>query len=1048
LTGLTVYKASAGSGKTYTLTRDYIGLVITDPECYRHILGVTFTNKATDEMKNRILDELNRLARGASPVLMDFVAREKGLSQSEVAARARIILETILHNYSRFHIETIDRFFQRAIRGFTREIGLTGGYQVELDSARLLSEAIDELLMGLDNHPELMKWFVEFARERVREGRHWNLKKDLLVLGQELSKERFQEGSTELVKQLEDRDYFNSFQQELTAICSRFENGLKEVAREAMDIIRAEGLNTGDFKGSYGVGYFFEKILRDDFRYPSDTILKSLDQPSEWHARNSGKTEQILSAYHNGVNELLRKCIKLYEDRFLRYASAGSVRGFLYALGILTDISVRIHSCAENRGIFLLSDAAGFLYGIIGGNDAPFVYEKIGNYFHHFMIDEFQDTSQLQWKNFRPLIANSLANGHRCLVVGDVKQSIYRWRNSDWEILSERLQQEFRTEQLDMQNLKQNWRSRENIIRFNNGFFTRAREIFTDHFGDKAARAYSDVDQEVPRGPGREGGYVRVNLIPDPGDGHWKDVADAQVIRTIEQLQEGGTGPSQIAILVRSKRDGKRIVDAILGYKSLHPETGHAYDVISDESLYLNNAISVRILINAFRYLVSPEDRVNLSQLVYEHCQHSGLIKESGRLPDSLFQFFNKVEPPPVPEAFLDESLRYLTLTELTERIIAIFGLNRDTSQTPYILAFQDIILEYTRGGAADVNSFLAWWEENGEEKSLAVSEDQDAIRVMTIHKAKGLEFDAVIIPYCNWSLDHRSPGPEILWCGSKQEPFNKLSLIPVRYSSSLEETIFRADYREEKFRIYMDHLNLLYVSFTRARECLFVSAPAGKEGKLANVSDLMRMVLAVGINGGKWEEEGNTWTAGEFAGKEGTSALRNQLILRSLTSHEFSGKLRLMYRGMDFFDPAAEKRVHYGNLMHEIFSRIHSSRDVQKALESVRREGLIDGQEARELGREISRMIGIDPVREWFDGSWRVIAEQDILTRGGSVRRPDRVMVREDRVIVVDYKFGEMKSPGHLSQVRHYAQMLRQMQYKEVRGFIWYVNRNEVIGV
>ncbi|MCK4748618.1 MAG: UvrD-helicase domain-containing protein, partial [Bacteroidales bacterium] len=533
-----------------------------------------------------------------------------------------------------FHIETIDRFFQRAIRAFTREIGLSGGYQIELDAERVLSEAIDEMLLELDKEPELLKWFVEFARDKVQEGKHWNLKRDLMVLGKELTKERFQVGSQELVSQLSDKEKYTAYQGELLQIKYRFENSLRGYASEAIGIMDSVGLKAGDFKGQYGVGYYFEKVLRDDFSYPTNTVLKAVDEPQEWYRMGSPDSDRILSAYNKGMNDLLQKCIRLYEREYKNYSSAESVRSFLYTLGILTDISGRMRAWAESQGIFLLSDAARFLHGIIGENDAPFVYEKVGNYFHHFMIDEFQDTSGLQWKNFRPLIENSLAYNRKCLVVGDVKQSIYRWRNSDWEILSEQLPRDFNPEQMNVKGLKHNWRSLTNIVRFNNEFFSQAREIFQSHFNqdseeesgfsEKVSRAYSDVIQEVPDEPGKEGGFIRISLIPDPSEGTWKDMADRRVIEMIEQLQNQGIPPAETAILVRSKRDGKRIADAILEYKSRNPATIYTYDVISNESLYLYNSISVRILIAALRFLVCPEDRVSLAQLVYEYNLFTG----------------------------------------------------------------------------------------------------------------------------------------------------------------------------------------------------------------------------------------------------------------------------------------------------------------------------------------------------------------------------------------------------------------------------------------
>ncbi len=1055
MSGLTIYKASAGSGKTFALARDYISLVIQDPEIFRHILAVTFTNKATDEMKGRILEELFRLASGVDSSVRTEIIEQQKLDGEEVSARARIILETILHNYSRFHIETIDSFFQRAIRAFTKEIGLAAGYEVELDAPRILSEAVDMMLDGLDQDPELQKWFVDFAREKVQEGKHWNLKNDLLVLGAELNNERFQEESKDLVTQLSDKDGFNRFQSALNSIKFGFERGLEGLARDALKIMNEEQLEEGDFKGAYGVGWFFGRILRGDYRVPSTTIINAVDTAENWYARGSEARDRILKAYDRGLNDLLKQGIGMYESDFRKYKTAGSVRSFLYTLGILTDISARMQEYTLDQGIFLLSDAARFLYGIIGDNEAPFIYEKVGNYFHHFMIDEFQDTSGLQWKNFKPLIDNSLAYNHKCLIAGDIKQSIYRWRNSDWEILSEVIPRAFNPAQMEEKELEFNWRSLRNIVSFNNDFFTSSRDVLKEFFqsegedGDqypqKIDRAYGDVIQRVPDMPGKDGGFVRISMIRNE-TGDWKSVVHDQVIQVIEQLQDRGLTLSDIAILVRTKREGKEISDAILLHKSLHPGSGYRYDMISNESLFLGNALSVRIIAGVLKYLTQPGDRINLAQLIYEwRLFNEGPAFENDFLTAGIDG---------LPAAFLEQidTLRYLTLTELIERIIRLLALHGRLEETPYLLAFQDIILDYSRNNPADINSFLNWWTEHGDTVALTVSEDQDAIRVMTIHKAKGLQFPAVIIPYCHWSFDHRGLNAEILWCKPEKSPFNQFSLLPVKYSSALRDTYFEKEYHAERFRVYVDHLNLMYVAFTRAMEGLFIFTPLPARDKLTDAADMVHKILddKVGQAGYSSDENGVNWSSGDFhsLGRSGNKGDREQLLISQLHSHEFTGKLRLKYRGTSFFDTRAEQRIHQGNLMHELFSRIRSASDIDRAIEAIRREGMIETADAEKLKGEITRLIEFSDVMEWFDGSWKVIAEQDILTPAGILKRPDRVMLKDDQVIVVDYKFGRQQSTSHRSQVKKYTEMLKEMSYGEVKGFIWYVNLKEVVEV
>jgi ATP-dependent exoDNAse (exonuclease V) beta subunit len=599
---------------------------------------------------------------------------------------------------------------------------------------------------------------------------------------------------------------------------------------------------------------------------------------------------------------------------------------------------------------------------------------------------------------------------------------------------------------MEEKELQNNWRSRCNIVAFNNDFFTSSRDVLNEFFqsegedGDqypqKINRAYGDVIQQVPDIPGKDGGYVRINMIRNE-TGDWKSVVHEQVIQVIEQLQDRGLTLSDIAILVRTKREGKEISDAILLHKSLHPGSGYRYDMISNESLFLGNALSVRIITGVLKYLTQPGDRINLTQLIYEYYLfNEGEAYENDFLDTGIAG---------LPAAFLEQidTLRYLTLTELIERIIRLFTLHKREEETAYLLAFQDIILDYSRNNPADINSFLNWWTEHGEDVALTVSEDQDAIRVMTIHKAKGLQFPAVIIPYCHWSFDHRGLNAEILWCKPKESPFNQLSLLPVKYSSVLKDTYFQKEYQAERFRVYIDHLNLMYVAFTRAMEGLFIFAPLPARDKLTNAADMVHKFLS----GYSSDEHGVNWSSGDFhsLGRPGNTREREQLLINKLHSHEFTGKLRLQYRGTSFFDTRAEQRIHQGNLMHELFSRIRSTSDIDKAIEAIRREGMIETAEAEKLKGEITSLIEHSDVMEWFDGSWKVIAEQDILTPAGTLKRPDRVMLKDDQVIVVDYKFGRQQSPSHRSQVKKYTEMLKEMSYGEVKGFIWYVNLKEV---
>lgn len=1073
MAGLTIYKASAGSGKTHALTREYLDLVIREPGKYKSILAVTFTNKATAEMKQRILSELFALAEGGDSNFRNEFQDNQGYGEEQLRKTAREVLDQILHNYSRFHIETIDSFFQRVIRSFAHEIHLQAGYSIELDDKRILEEAVDRLLFEVDKDKFLLEWLTRFADSKVGEGLHWNLKFDILRFSEEISKEKFRESSEELIRQLEDRETINRYLNHLYRYKSWFEDHLKELAGNSIRLIQDSGLTPDDFfnkdKGPAG---FLLKLSKGTILVPSDTVRNCCDNPDAWYTQSSQLKTAIIQAYESGLNTLLKEVIHFWDQHFLVYNSVNFTRQFIYTLGILTDISGRVTEYLNERNLFLLSEASYFLKEIIGDNEAPFIYEKIGNYFSHYMIDEFQDTSRMQWQNFKPLLENSLAGNLTNLVVGDVKQSIYRWRNSDWEILSEGVENDFSKNVLEIRNLDENRRSRANIIRFNNWLFQSARDVVARKFEHlegymegnedltgKFIKAYSDVIQKLPSGQEKQGGYVEISFLPGDDSKSWQDKADEKVIETIIMLQDKGYEPRDIAILVRKGDEGKRITNYILNYKTKSGKTDYAFDLISNELLYLAGSSAVRLIVSVMKFLVNPKDCINKSIILNEYMRYFGNEDNSFNIND-LFQAASSDDTEKfsgyLPEGFsaISDELRYFSLIEITERIICLFGLHTVIQELPYIQAFQDIVLDYLRTGASDISSFLGWWDDYGAGLSLSTSEEQNAIRVMTIHKAKGLQFRALIVPYCNWSLDHNKQ--PILWCSPGLPPFNELVMVPVRYSSGLQNTIFRDEYHQERFRIHVDHLNLLYVAFTRAQESLFVMTPyePQKDESIRNVSNLLGLLLTKNSADGEmlqhFDNESLKWSIGE---PERPRLKEKKFPATTYINHITSNirsraGLRIHWHGKDFFDPGAEKKINYGKLMHEVLQNMNSREDLDRALDKFLREGKLNRSELGPVRKEMMDFINLHPADDWFSGKWKVLNERDILMSDGHVRRPDRVMIRDRQIIVVDYKFGSSRLREHQEQLAEYMKLIREMGYHDVKGYICYVKQKQIIPI
>jgi len=1097
---LTIYRASAGSGKTFTLTREFIDLLIELPENFQHILAVTFTNKATGEMKSRILAELDGMTSGKDSVMLDYFVKKYQRTEEQIRERARRILDNILHNYSRFHVVTIDSFFQGVIRSFARELDLTAGYNVELDIDKVLSAAIDNLFNQLGDREELLRWMVGYTRSRISEGKGWKLKDSIKGLGKELFKEAFQQYGSVLGEMIEDRKKLKEYQSRLYAIQNAYLTSFSDLGKQAMQLMDESGLTPDDFsRKSSGIGGFFRSAAGGIKTEPTATVLKSLDDIDLWIAKNSDKRDRLETAYEL-LNPVLAQMIRLYQEDYHDFRTAESILKHIYILGILTDLSEEIYTYTDEQDIFLVSDSARFLKEIVDKNEAPFIYEKTGNYLEYFMIDEFQDTSGFQWENFKPLLQESLAMNRKSLVVGDVKQSIYRWRNSDWEILGQEINLSFDPEQVTDESLLQNWRSQERIILFNNAFFTSAKDLVAARvnpereearvetrvetsveaggeagsggtYHEKVLRAYSDVQQEIPPGKQKGAGSVRIDFIGEKGEAFF-EAANMELIKRLEELLQAGISQKDIAILVRKKADGQAITDLLLNYNnSPDKKSRQDLNVISNESLYLVNSTVIKFIISVLTYMVKPDDQVSFTELIYfarELEKNDGKqegdpeftddqkVTDAGELFLAIAGHFKEDNGENPLGRILQKlrKLRNLPLNELTEEIIFSFDLHKQKNDISFLAAFQDVVLDYSRGSVNDISSFLEWWDENSPNQALNVPEEQEAIRILTIHKAKGLQFRIVLIPYCNWKLDHEKS--VILWCHPAKEPFKALPVVPVNYSSRLTETIFNEQYYEERFRIHVDNLNLLYVAFTRAIDALYVMMP-GKENKkdeIKDVKDLAFTILSAEDHSGNFRGNDGTsvtsWQSGELSDDKKTVDRQKaeHMILGEYAATSSRGKLKMKAGNIDFFDHKVHLRLDEGKLMHRMFELIRKRDDVPQAVRSVVREGKLTEKEADGMIERISGLMDIPLARDWFDGSWLIRNEQDILHPSGMVMRPDRIMYRDEQIVVVDYKFGSARSAMHAEQVTDYLKLLLEMGEKNVKGYIWYVNQKEIMNV
>ena len=1050
---LTIYRASAGAGKTHKLTGEYLMLLFSQPGAFRRILAVTFTNKATDEMKTRIVQELYHLASGRTSDYIQLLSSAYSLTERQVREQARKILVAILHDYSAFNISTIDRFFQQTMRAFTREIGLQGGYGIEMDQELVLTEAIDNLLADLEKpeSKDLLGWLLRFAEDKIEDGGGWSLRKDIMSLSREVFKESYKAFSEEVGKDISDKQALDTYKNELYAIIRSVEAEAKRLGEEGVALLKQFALQPSDFKGgSRSPFFYFEKLARGEMKEPTATFQALPDNPDAYTTKTTppGLRQIIGCVYEEGLNTCVKNIVSLFAN-LTAYNTAREIVRYYYTLGILTDISRQIASYREEKNVMLIADTTELLNKVISGSDAPFIYEKTGTRVDHYMIDEFQDTSGMQWNNFRPLVEESLANGRANLIVGDVKQSIYRFRNSDWKLLDEQVRRDFEEEQVREETLMDNWRSCRHIVEFNNAFFSAAPAILQDLYNEalktsslseeertafftKIMTAYDKSIQRVPPPFQKKDGHVRIDFLSGDEEKKWEQEAMERLPATLERLQDNGYALKDIAILVRTNQEGALVADTLLAYKEEHPSDRYNYDIISDDALFVGSSPVVRFLIAVLRYLRNPEDRTNRKLAMYAYQVLTGKFGES-EADESVFQNL--------------QSISRQSLYEVTEGLFRNFSAYFPETEQVFVQAFLDMVSEYAQKESADLNRFLRWWDETGYRKTIATPDGQNAIRILTVHKSKGLGFKVVIIPFGDWEIDHKPTKPVILWCHPEKKPFDRLHLVPVRYGQILSSTIFAKDYFKERLHAFIDNLNTLYVAFTRSKEELIVFSPRprkiNKEGKkITSIADLLWAGVETDI-------EDDTFERGEWwhpaSGRTAEDTLE-EIPMSRLYSVSPDDRLQLRLHGKGFFFDNARRK--HGTLMHEVLSRIRTPKDIPASVESYRLAGVINREEAAELISRLEELLQAEEVKAWYDGSARVLNEVDILFGKGLSKRPDRVMIKDNKVIVVDYKFGERQDKRHPNQVRNYLQLIRKMGFERVDGYLWYVELGKIEAV
>ena len=1108
---LTVYRASAGSGKTFTLAVEYISLLVKDPENYQHILAVTFTNKATQEMKMRILSQLYGIANSlqSSQQYFNKVKEKTNMPDAVIRNNARAALTLLIHRYNNFRILTIDAFFQQVLRNLAHELGQTANLRVDLNNEEITEKAVDQMIESLEKGQPVLQWISTYINNSIEDDNGWNIIGKIKTFGTNIFKDFYKAHEANLKEQLSNADDFKVYETTLRKRRNDIRKTFNSKARSILNEIKNANL---DIPSNYRSGLY--KYLTDSAIAPLTNkplkagVLKANESPQNWTSSKCAKADkqQIQTLAAEVLSAQLSELIAYNNDSWNEFQSIQLTLSHLSELRLLHAIADAVDNLTKDTNRFMLSNTQALLKELIADSDTPFIFERIGARLKHVMIDEFQDTSTIQWQNFQVLLANCMAQElSQNLIVGDIKQSVYRWRQGDWGILNN-IEKSFAHQKIRLETLDYNYRSEKRIIDFNNAFWEQcvantAKEVAQDD-AEKAEivqKAYEDVAQKTHKTT--ENGFVKISLYPSKV---MKDAVLEELIETIKELFNngyGGKNQSKIAILVRSKSNIQDIVNALL------QSFGNEINIVSDEAFRLDASLSVNIIVSAMHLLTHPDDVLTRGKLVKLYNQEvlkkpltdtdllvsingsnnidTKNIDKKERRKLATEQQMAKLNSQLPPEYVANrELLLGLPIVDLVDKLFMLFGLDQLEGQSSYICTLYDTLNDFLKDHTADIDDFINEWENSLSSKTIQ-SDEIEGIRIMTIHKSKGLEFDNVIIPFCNWEMEKKGT----LWCETKNKPapYNKLPLLPIDFSrDKLIGTVFEDDYKEEHFQNIVDNLNLLYVAFTRASKNLFVFGLRQGKTTLDNIAKgtppgNRSYAIELALKQVSEQLQGSSLSFPDDIGSEihfeyGTLAPEthekehavadNPFLIKpdkhivSIATYPQAATFKQSNKSIEFVkgedvDPSDRTRyIKIGNVLHQLFSTIYTTADIPARLNELEQQGIIYNDEitSAQLRTRIEDAITNPQVQEWFSKRWQLYNECTILeynkdTNEVEEHRPDRVMTDGKEFVVVDFKFGKEREE-YKKQVQQYMEILIRMGHKKVSGYLWYVVKNNVVEV
>lgn len=1036
-TSFQVYNASAGSGKTFTLVKEYLKILLQSDDIYlfQRILAITFTNKAAGEMKERILKNLFEFSKGDFPDkpndMFELIMEETGLKEDRIIKRAARILQCILQNYSAFNIRTIDSFTNKLIKSFAFDLGMSLDFEVELDADSILRETIDQIISKIGIDKELTVVLVEFAKQKTLDDRSWDISRELF----DISKLLLNENNTEKIQNLEKKSLkdFKILEKKLKEIQRDTEDQFKEIGEKGLKIIEEKGIDHKDFYYSQFPNFFLNlinDISKLNFQKEKG-IAKSIESGTFYTSRRSDEVKSKIDSIIDLLLELFDQVQKQFQDYTLNIL----ILRELIPLAIINSINKVLEEIKLDSNIRLNAEFNQIISNHLKKQPAAFIYERIGEKFKHFFIDEMQDTSVLQWENLIPLIDNALSQENSStLLVGDAKQAIYRWRGGKAEqfislsnqgdsVKNNPFQIHKKIETLDT-----NFRSYSEIIDFNNKFFSH----ISGYFNQKTYQSLYKIGNRQNFN-NKKGGYVQLNFLEDCKTIEEKNIVFPEKIYDIIVDLDKDFDRNEICILVRKKTQGIAIANFLI-------EKG--IEIVSSETLLIKNYPKVDFIINLLQFLKDASNhdaKFKVLEFLFHHLKIEGdkheFIHKLIHLDPQTF--FNELE---ISQIYYSAQNFYQSpFYESIEEIIRSFKLTKISDA--HIQFFLDFVFDYTRRKSQNNISFLDFWEQKKENLSIIASTSEYAVQILTIHKAKGLEFPVVIFPY---DLDiYYQKSPKIWLDKLDRETYNGFENVLLSSSSKLKNTgsYGKELFNEQQDELELDNFNLLYVTLTRAKEQLFIVSEYKKSNeKLKYFSHFFIDFLK---NIGKWEDGKLLYEFGlnrRFSIKASDNVkteTQDDFISTSWQDHQ----INIVTNSSLLIDSQRNEAIKFGNLIHELMADIHTEQDIQKIVDQQVTKGLLDVEKQNRISELMIELVNHDQLKKYYQKGFKIITEREILTDDKEVIIPDRLIFDEDKVTIIDYKTGKPEKK-HKHQIEKYALVLQNMNFEIDEKILVYIDK------